>query len=256
MSSVATVRPPGAFHRKRRGLRPSPQMRQVQCSGVVCMVRKPTAWSSESKTCAHSPASSPHYRSSADVATSEFGSVLAAAQEGAQWAITVLWREHHPALVRFLRGLDPSAAEDIEADTWLVAARDLNRFRGDEHQFRAWMFTIARNRLIDWRRREARRPSIATATEILGKHPAEDDPAVTVVEVLGTDAAVALVRACLPRDQAEVILLRVLGGLDVDEVAAIVGKRPGNVRVLQHRGLRRLAERMSDEAPERRGVTP
>jgi DNA-directed RNA polymerase specialized sigma24 family protein len=47
----------------------------------------------------------------------------------------------------------------------------------------------------------------------------------------------------------------VLGGLEVDEVAAIVRKRPGNVRVLQHRGLRRLGERIADGAAERRGVT-
>jgi DNA-directed RNA polymerase specialized sigma24 family protein len=52
-----------------------------------------------------------------------------------------------------------------------------------------------------------------------------------------------------------VILLRVIGGLEVNEVAAIMSKRPGNVRVLQHRGLRRLAERMSDEELEWRGVT-
>jgi RNA polymerase sigma-70 factor, ECF subfamily len=190
------------------------------------------------------------------VATTEFALVLAAAQEGAQWAIGVLWRDLHPRLLRFLRGLDPVTAEDVEADTWLVVARDLASFRGDEQQFRAWMFTIARNRLIDWRRREARRPSVAMAPEVLRDHPADDDPAVTALDLLRADDAVALVRACLPPDQAEVILLRVLGGLDVDEVAAIVDKRPGNVRVLQHRGLRRLAERISDEAPERRGVTP
>jgi RNA polymerase sigma-70 factor, ECF subfamily len=190
------------------------------------------------------------------MATTEFARVLAAGQEGAQWAIAVLWRDLHPRLLRFLRGLDPVAAEDVEADTWLAAARDLATFRGDEQQFRAWMFTIARNRLIDWRRREARRASVATAPDVLGEHPADDDPAVTALDVLRADAAVALVRACLPRDQAEVILLRVLGGLDVDEVAAIVGKRPGNVRVLQHRGLRRLAERISDKAPELRRVTP
>jgi RNA polymerase sigma-70 factor (ECF subfamily) len=190
------------------------------------------------------------------VATTEFGDVLAAAQQGSHWAIAVLWQELHPRLLRFLRGMDPVAAEDVEADTWLVAARDLAHFRGDGHQFRAWMFTIARNRLIDWRRREARRRSVAVTPDVLSDHPAEDDPAVTAVDALGADAAVALVRSCLPRDQAEVILLRVLGGLTVDEVAAIVDKRPGNVRVLQHRGLRRLAERISDEAPERRGVTP
>jgi RNA polymerase sigma-70 factor (ECF subfamily) len=190
------------------------------------------------------------------VATTEFARVLAAAQEGSQSAIAVLWRELHPRLLRFLRGLDPAAAEDVEADTWLVAARDLARFRGDEQQFRAWMFTIARNRLIDRRRREARHPTVATAPDALGEHPADDDPAVTALDVMTADAAVALVRTCLPPDQAEVILLRIIGGLGVHEVAAIVGKRPGNVRVLQHRGLRRLAERISDDAPERRGVTP
>jgi RNA polymerase sigma-70 factor, ECF subfamily len=189
------------------------------------------------------------------VATTEFAEVLGAAQAGASWAIAVLWQELHPRLLRFLRGLDPAAAEDVEADTWLAAARDLARFRGDEKQFRSWMFTIARNRLIDWRRREARRPSVAVTPDVLGDHPADDDPAVTALDALRADAAVALVRACLPRDQAEVILLRVLGGLNVDEVAHVVRKRPGNVRVLQHRGLRRLAERVVEEALERRGVT-
>ena len=191
----------------------------------------------------------PHTIGSA--ARTEFGEVLAAAQDGAQWAIAVLWQELHPRLLRFLRGLDPVAAEDVEADTWLAAARHLAGFRGDDKQFRAWMFTIARNQLIDWRRREARRG----AAEALSERPADDDPAVTALDVLRAHATVAQVRALLPRDQAEVILLRVLGGLDVAEVAAIVDKRPGTVRVLQHRGLRRLAEHLAEPAPERRSVT-
>jgi RNA polymerase sigma-70 factor (ECF subfamily) len=200
-------------------------------------------------------ASAPSRRSASDVADHEFDEILAAAREGAKWAIALFWQELHPPLLRFLRGLDATVADDVEAETWLAAARDLASFRGDQKQFRAWMFTIARNRLIDWRRREARRRSVAVTPGFLGDHPADDDPAITAVDVLRADAAVALVRECLPRDQAEVILLRVLGGLDVDEVAAIVGKRPGNVRVLQHRGLRRLAEHLAASEPERRGVT-
>jgi RNA polymerase sigma-70 factor (ECF subfamily) len=74
------------------------------------------------------------------------------------------------------------------------------------------------------------------------------------VENLDTEAALALV-ATLPPDQAEVILLRVLAGLDVTQVASILGKRPGAVRVLQHRGLRRLAERLGRPELKRRGVT-
>ena len=58
-----------------------------------------------------------------------------------------------------------------------------------------------------------------------------------------TEQAVALIGS-LPVDQAEVLLLRVVADLDVATVAAILGKRPGAVRVLAHRGLRRLAERL------------
>ena len=188
------------------------------------------------------------------MATAEFAEILQAARQGSHQAIAVLWRELHPQLLRFLRGLDPVAAEDVEAETWFVAARDLADFDGNETQFRAWMFTIARNRLTDLRRHEARRPRAAMTPEVLDR-PADDDPAATAVDAVGAEAAVALVRACLPRDQAEVILLRVVGGLDVGEVAAIVGKRPGTVRVLHHRGVRRLAEQITRVAVERRGVT-
>jgi RNA polymerase sigma-70 factor, ECF subfamily len=219
---------------------------------IVCAVASSWACSTAGR---RTSVRAPSPESTFDVAENEFDRVLAAAQEGAEWAIAVLWEELHPPLLRYLRGLDPTAADDVEADTWLAAAKDLTTFRGDNKQFRAWMFTIARNRLIDWRRREARRPTVALTPEALGEHPAEDDPALAVLDMVRADAAVALVRTSLPADQAEVILLRVLGGFDVAEVAAIMRKRPGNVRVLQHRGLRRLAERITAETPERRGVT-
>ncbi len=63
---------------------------------------------------------------------------------------------------------------------------------------------------------------------------------------LGTEAALERI-STLPQDQAEVILLRVLGGLPVEDVARILDKRPGTIRVTQHRALRRLAEQMSRE---------
>ena len=69
------------------------------------------------------------------------------------------------------------------------------------------------------------------------------------MENLGTEAAIAAVSA-LPPLQAEVILLRVLAGLDTEAVARIVGRSPGAVRVAAHRGLRRLAQTLA-----RTGVT-
>ena len=61
--------------------------------------------------------------------------------------------------------------------------------------------------------------------------------------------------ATLPVDQAEVIALRVIAGLETERVAEIVGKRPGAVRVLQHRGLRRWTDVLERERVRARGVT-
>jgi RNA polymerase sigma-70 factor (ECF subfamily) len=176
-------------------------------------------------------------------AMEDFEGTLSAAQSGAEWAVAELWSELHPPLLRFLRGRHPGFAEDVESETWIRIADGLRRFEGTESDFRAWAFTIARNRLIDWCRRDRRQASTPVDLDALAVLPGPDDAAAAVEEELGLEASLALIRT-LPPDQGEVILLRVLGGLDVARVARIVGKRPGTVRVLQHRGLRRLAEQL------------
>jgi RNA polymerase sigma-70 factor (ECF subfamily) len=183
-----------------------------------------------------------------------FPGLLAAAQGGDEQAFAVLWRDLQPAVLRYLRVAAPAAAEDLAADAWVSVIRGFARFRGDEQEFRAWVFTVARHRAIDWRRQAARRPTGSLPIALLAERPAPDDPAAAVLEAQSTRAALALL-AELPTEQAEVVALRVLGGLDVAEVAGIVGKRPGAVRVLTHRGLRRLAKRLEAAGLER-GVTP
>jgi RNA polymerase sigma-70 factor, ECF subfamily len=165
----------------------------------------------------------------------------------------VLWRHLQPAVLRYFRVAAPPAAEDLAADTWLAVIRRLGDFRGDEGAFRAWVFTVARHRAIDWRRQAIRRPTNLVPAEQLVERPAPDDPVAQVLEGQSTRAALALV-AELPPDQAEVVALRVLSGLDVAEVARILGKRPGAVRVLAHRGLRQLAKLLKS-AELARGVT-
>jgi RNA polymerase sigma-70 factor, ECF subfamily len=182
-----------------------------------------------------------------------FPAVLAAAQGGDEQAFAVLWRELQPPVLRYLRVAAPVAAEDLAADTWVSVIRGLGRFRGDEQRFRAWVFTVARHRAIDWRRQAVRRQAEAVPLDALPERPAPDDPAAAVLEAQSTRAALALL-AELPADQAEVVALRVLGGLGVAEVARITGKRPGAVRVLAHRALRRLAQRL-DAAGLARDVT-
>jgi RNA polymerase sigma-70 factor, ECF subfamily len=183
-----------------------------------------------------------------------FPAVLAAAQRGDERAFAVLWRDLQPAVLRYLRVAAPAAAEDLAADTWVSVIRGLARFRGDEPGFRALVFTAARHRALDWRRQASRRQAAAASVEALYDRPAPDDPAEAVLEAQSTRAALALI-AELPRNQAEVVALRMVAGLDVAQVAKLVGKRPGAVRTLTHRGLRRLAERLAAVDPSRR-VTP
>jgi RNA polymerase sigma-70 factor (ECF subfamily) len=169
-----------------------------------------------------------------------FDRVLVAARQGDEAAFAALWRDLNPPLLRYLRVVAPAWAEDVGSEVWLEVAVGLGRFSGDESGFRAWVFTVARQRAIDAARHAARRPAHLVPVEVLVDRAGPDDPAGAAVEALSTRHALALV-AELPPDQAEVVTLRVVAGLDVARVAEIVGKRPGTVRVLAHRGLQRLA---------------
>jgi RNA polymerase sigma-70 factor, ECF subfamily len=181
----------------------------------------------------------------------EFKDVLRAAAGGDEEAFGRLWVDLQPRLLRYFMVVLPAVAEDLASETWLGVVRGIGHFRGDEPAFRAWVFTIARHQLLDWRRRLARRGPEDLPADGLAEQPASDDPAAAALERLSTQAALAQV-ATLPPDQAEAIVLRVVAGLKVDRVATIMGKRPGTVRVLTHRGLRRLAERLG--ADHIRGV--
>jgi RNA polymerase sigma-70 factor, ECF subfamily len=170
----------------------------------------------------------------------EFAAVLAAAQGGDEAAFAALWRDGNPALLRYLRAVAPDAAEDVAAETWVQVVRGLQGFGGDEQGWRAWLFTTARRRAIDESRRRSRHPT-ASLSEMAGaREPKTADAAGQAMENLATETAIAAVSA-LPPLQAEVILLRVLAGLDTEAVARMLGKSPGAVRVAAHRGLRRLA---------------
>jgi RNA polymerase sigma-70 factor (ECF subfamily) len=173
----------------------------------------------------------------------EFPAVLQAASRGDQEAFGRLWHDLQPRMLRYFMVAAPAAAEDLASETWLGVVRGLDRFRGNEPSFRAWVFTIARHEVLEWRRRAARRVTEDVPMNGPPERAAPDDPAAAALDDLSTRAALAMV-ATLPPDQAEAVVLRVVAGLGVDRVAAIMGKRPGTVRVLTHRGLRRLAERL------------
>jgi len=178
-----------------------------------------------------------------------FGARLADALDGDEAAFACLFRDIQPALLRYLHVFAPEAADDVAGETWLQVVSGLASFRGGEQEFRAWLFTIARHRAIDWGRSRARRRTIPLARSGAEERLAPD-AADVALERISTQAVLALISA-LPPNQAEIIMLRVVAGLDTHAVARVVGKSPGAVRVAAHRGLRRLAAMV-----DRAGVTP
>jgi RNA polymerase sigma-70 factor (ECF subfamily) len=178
-----------------------------------------------------------------------FGTALAGAQVGDEEAFTCLFRAVQPALLGYLRVIAPDAADDVASETWLQVVAGLGGFRGGEDAFRAWVFTIARHRAVDAGRARARRRTIPLDQDGLTDRLTVPDAGEAALEAISTQGVVAML-AALPRDQAEIILLRVVAGLSNREVGRMVGKSPGAVRVAAHRGLRRLATLV-----DREGVT-
>jgi RNA polymerase sigma-70 factor, ECF subfamily len=181
-----------------------------------------------------------------------FGDILAAAKRGEEWAVGALWRQYQPLLLRYLRGVCAGAEEDVASETWISVGDGLHRFGGDENGFRAWLFTLARRRAIDHTRRAAR---TAVPVDRIPEQVGGD----TVQDELARSEGVALTLrylSRLPLEQREVVLLRTVGGFDVDDVASIMGKRSGAVRVMHHRALKHLAKAIQDaEVTQERSPT-
>ena len=182
-----------------------------------------------------------------------FPQVLEAAQEGAAWALADIYRDLHPAVVAFCRTRVGQDAEDVAADIFLAAAQGIRRFSGDESSFRSWLFTIAyRTTQRHWQR--TKRSTPVDPASGLWEQPAGDAEA-EALRGLGTEAALELIRG-LPDAQAEVVALRIVADLPVEEVSRIVGRRPGAVRALQLRALRRLARDLPEEGRNAGGGLP
>lgn len=166
-----------------------------------------------------------------------FEELLEGAQEGDENAWSHLYRGTAPVVLGYLRARRAVHPEDLLGEVFLQIARDISGFTGTEREFRAWAFTIARNRLVDASRRSGRRVTevpAARTPEVVGGNTETE-----VLERLASEEVRALI-GNLPGRQQDVILLRVLGDLTVNEIAEILGKRPGAVKALQRRALARL----------------
>jgi RNA polymerase sigma-70 factor (ECF subfamily) len=164
--------------------------------------------------------------------------VIAAQRDPACFA--PLYRAYFDAVYRYcLRRVgDREAAADAAQEVFARALKALPRTQIGS--FRPWLFTIAHNVITDRHRQQARRPTpvpLEAAADRVDPAPSLEE--VTLVAEIRNSVHVYL--AQLPADQRAIVELR-LADLSGQEVAAILGKSVGSVRIAQYRAFRRLRE--------------
>jgi RNA polymerase sigma-70 factor (ECF subfamily) len=165
---------------------------------------------------------------------------LALAQQGDPDAIGALYDQHYSAMLRYFRARVASleAAEDLTGDVFKQMVGALPQYRAVGLPFRAWLFRIAHNRLVDHYRKESSRVSVqleAVEQEVRGG----DDPALAAEQRLTLEHAIRALTE-LESSQRDVLSLRFLSGLSLRDTALALGKTEDAVKALQRRGLAAL----------------
>jgi RNA polymerase sigma-70 factor, ECF subfamily len=160
-------------------------------------------------------------------------------------AVVLVYRAHADPLYRYAlaRLGDQAAAEDVVSETFLRLLEAIGRYEERGVPLRRYVFRIAHNLIVDQLR--ARRPSVTLGEMAPGLADAAEDPAREIERGQARDALHRALATLTPA-QREVVLLRFLGGLEVFDVAEVIGKNSGAVKSMQHRALaalRRTLER-------------
>jgi RNA polymerase sigma-70 factor (ECF subfamily) len=169
----------------------------------------------------------------------ELDPTIRCAQQGDEQAVAQLYQTYAPMIFRYIAYRVPTEvdAEDLTAEVFLKMVEGLPAYRFTGAPFEAWLYRIAAARVVDFRRRQARRPQTELADTLADSEPLPE-------EQLQQRHEVDTLRAALDKlgdEQQTILLLRFLEGKSHREVAVILGKSEAAVKTAQHRALTRLA---------------
>lgn len=163
------------------------------------------------------------------------------AQHGDQAAFAQIYDRYAQPLYRYIyfRVGDPDLAEDLQAEVFLRAFESLDRYEDRGWPLSAWLYRIARDRTVDVIRRSRLRQTVPLESWSGACEGPDHDV------VMRLDCEELWRHLCdLTDDQRQVISLRFLADLSIQEVASRLGRSEGAVKALQHRGLQSLARRL------------
>jgi RNA polymerase sigma-70 factor (ECF subfamily) len=172
-------------------------------------------------------------------------SLVERAREGDREAYASLFDRFHDEIYRFAtrRIGDPVAGQDAAAETFADAFSGIRRFHQTGAPFEAWLYTIARRRIVDQVRLRARHDHAELPSNDTGQ-PSSGGHEPSVVDALLLRGLIAR----LSETERDVLELRFMEDLDVEQTALRLGKQPGAVRVMQHRALTKLRTMMAEDA--------
>lgn len=165
--------------------------------------------------------------------------LITRAQRGEVNAIGRLYDRHRESIFRYLwlRLDDRQLAEDLTGDVFMRMLDALPRYRVQGLPFRAWLYRIAHNLLVDYVRKMNRQ--VTVPLDAVEEQGTADDPDRAIEQILLSERLqVALLH--LEPTQSEVVILRFLAGLSLHETALTLGKTEAAIKSLQHRGLSAL----------------
>lgn len=170
-----------------------------------------------------------------------FESILAACKSGAEWAWAAVYRDLAGPVTGYLAGRGSAEPEDTASEVFLKVARNIGTFTGDESSFRSWVFVIAHRTMLDERRTRGRRPTTTELDAATSLHGEGGNVEREAVDELITDE-LRKAFAQLTESQRDVLALRIIAGLTVDQTAEVLGKGPSAIKALQRRALAALKQ--------------
>lgn len=165
--------------------------------------------------------------------------LITRAQRGEVNAIGGLYDRHRESIFRYLwiRLDDRQLAEDLTGDVFMRMLDALPRYRMQGLPFRAWLYRIAHNLLIDYVRKMNHQTTVPL--DAVEEQGTDDGPEQTIEQILLTERLQVALMSLEPT-QCEVVTLRFLAGLSLQETALTLGKTEAAIKALQHRGLSSL----------------
>jgi len=160
------------------------------------------------------------------------------AQHGDKEAFTELYQAYFNKLYRYLavRIGNKAEAEDMTQQVFVKAYKSIHSYRWKGVPFSAWLFRIAHNLMVDYFRRESKKPTVPLEESLL---VSDEDPRKTIEQRMDIERVMTATRK-LTAAQREVVSLRFAGGLAITEVARAMGKSEGAIKALQHSAIAAL----------------